>query len=140
MLEQLADLVLLLHLAVVVFVVVGLGFIVVGNLRGWQAANAPLFRWLHLCTIVVVVVQSWFGAECPLTTLESWLRLRAGGSSYEVGFIQHWVSAVLFYQAPTWVFVTVYTVFGAAVLATWFKWPPRKPLAEGPATRRGSAT
>ncbi len=44
MLEHLADVVLLLHLAVVVFVVGGLGFIVRGNVMRWSAANAPLFR------------------------------------------------------------------------------------------------
>ena len=129
MLEHLADAVLLLHLAVVVFVVGGLGFIVLGNVMRWSAANAPLFRWVHLFAIMVVVVQSWLGVECPLTTLENWLRLRAGGSGYEAGFVQHWVSAVLYYQAPAWVFATVYTVFGATVLASWRAWPPRRPFS-----------
>jgi hypothetical protein len=106
MLELLADSVLLLHLAVVVFVVGGLGFIVLGNVMRWNAANAPLFRWVHLFAIMVVVVQSWLGVECPLTTFENWLRSRAGRSVYEVSFVQHWVSAVLYYQAPAWVFAT----------------------------------
>ncbi|MEY3472333.1 MAG: hypothetical protein RLY63_1008 [Chloroflexota bacterium] len=135
MLELLADSVLLLHLAVVVFVVVGLGFIVLGNVMRWNAANAPLFRWVNLFAIMVVVVQSWLGVECPLTTFENWLRSRAGRSVYEVGFVKHWVSAVLYYQAPAWVFATAYTLFGATVLATWRAWPPRQWLFRG--TNRG---
>jgi hypothetical protein len=36
---------------------------------------------------------------------------------------------VLYYQAPAWVFATVYTVFGATVLASWRAWPPRRPFS-----------
>lgn len=126
MLGALADAVLLLHLAVVLFVVGGLGFIVVGNLLGRRGANAPAFRWLHLGTIAVVVLQSWLGLECPLTTLENALRRRSGGAGYEAGFIEHWVGLVLYHQAPPWVFVLLYTVFGLAVLLAWLRWPPRR--------------
>lgn len=124
MYQHLADAVLLLHLGVAAFVVGGLPAIVVGNLRGWRGVNAPWFRWTHLALIGVVVLQSWLGLECPLTTLENALRRQAGGSGYEGGFIEHWASALLFYQAPTWVFVLAYSLFGAAVAACWIKWPP----------------
>lgn len=126
MFDRLADAVLLLHLGVVVFIVGGLVAIVAGNLRGWRAVNAPLFRWLHLGAIATVVAQSWLGIVCPLTTLEQWLRRRAGGAGYPGGFIEHWVSAILFYQAPTWVFVVAYSAFGAAVAGAWLAWPPRR--------------
>lgn len=126
MFEHLADAVLLLHLAVVVFVVGGLLVVVVGNRVGWQGANAPWFRWLHVAAIGTVVVQSWLGVDCPLTTLENWLRAQAGTARYEQGFIEHWVSHLLFYEAPTWVFVVVYTAFGGAVLGAWLAWPPKK--------------
>lgn len=135
MLEPLADAVLLLHLAVVLFVVGGLLVVVVGNLKGWQGANAPVFRWLHLAAIGTIVVQSWLGIECPLTTLENWLRSAAGTSGYEAGFVEHWVSALLFYRAPPWVFVFIYTTFGLAVLGAWLAWPPR--TQSGSALRQG---
>lgn len=128
LLQHLADAVLVLHLAVVLFVAGGLVAIVAGNLRGWRWANAPAFRWTHLALIGTVVVQSWFGLECPLTTLENGLRSQAGAGGYGSGrgFIQHWVSAILFYQAPAWAFAVAYTTFGAAVLASWLAWPPRR--------------
>lgn len=125
MLQSLADAVLIAHLGIVVFVVGGLVAIVAGNRLGVAWVNRPMFRGLHLAAIGFVVLQSWLGATCPLTTLESWLRNRAGLAPYDVGFIEHWVSAILFYQAPTWVFALIYTVFGAAVAAAWWRWPPK---------------
>lgn len=121
----LADAVLLLHAAIVAFVVLGLVAIVIGNLRGWRGVNAWWFRGLHLAAIAFVAVQAWLGATCPLTTLESWLRTRAGGAGYDRGFIEHWVQAVLFHHAPPWVFTAAYTAFAALVVLAWWRWPPR---------------
>ncbi|SDD44924.1 DUF2784 domain-containing protein [Aquimonas voraii] len=124
-----ADAVLFLHLCVVAFVVLGLGLIVLGNLRGWCYVNAWWFRLVHLLTIGVVVVQSWLGKLCPLTTLELWLRERAGEASYNGGFIEYWLSRLLYVEAPPWAFVLAYTVFGLCVVAAWGQWPPRRPGA-----------
>ena len=121
----LADFVLMLHVAVVVFVVGGLVLVVVGNVRGcWHWVNALWFRLLHLAAIAVVVAQTWLGITCPLTTLESWLRLQAGQSSYNAGFIEHWLGQLLFYDAPSWAFTLVYSVFGLLVAASWWTFPP----------------
>ena len=121
-----ADVVLLTHFAIVLFVVVGLLLIVVGNLRAWPWVNRWWFRVLHLLAISVVVLESWLGIECPLTTLENWLRLQAGQGVYQGSFIQHWVHGVMFYQAPGWVFALVYTLFGLLVAAAWWRWPPHQ--------------
>ncbi len=122
----LADAVLLLHLAVVLFVIGGLLAVLAGRLRGWDWVRHRGFRLAHLAAIGVVVLQSWLGQQCPLTTLESWLRVQAGAGGYAEGFIQHWVTQVLFYQAPGWVFGLAYTVFGAAVAWAWWWCPPRR--------------
>jgi hypothetical protein len=122
----LADLVLFTHVLTVVFVVLGLVLIILGNLRGWRFVNAWWFRLTHLATIGVVVAQSWLGMTCPLTTLELWLRAQAGEATYAGGFIEHWLSRLLYFNAPPWVFVLAYSVFGAMVLAAWWRWPPRR--------------
>jgi hypothetical protein len=67
----LADVVLVVHFAVVVFVVGGLPLIVVGNLRGWLWVDDFRFRVAHLAAIVFVAAQAWLGRICPLTTLEA---------------------------------------------------------------------
>jgi hypothetical protein len=124
--ELLADAVLLLHLAVILFVVGGLAVVWAGNLLWrWPWVNSLWFRLAHLAAIGVVVAQSWFDQVCPLTTLESWLRVRAGAAPYSKGFIEHWVQTVVFYEAPPWAFVLAYTVFGLLVLSAWWRFPPR---------------
>lgn len=128
--QLLADIVLVLHFAVVLFVVGGLMAVLVGNGLGWRWVNNLWFRLTHLAAIGYVVVQSWFGITCPLTTLESWLREQAGLPSYSESFIEHWVQGLLFYQAPFWIFALVYTVFGALVLLSWWLYPPRRTTSQ----------
>lgn len=122
----LADAVLVVHTGVVLFVVGGLAAIVAGNLLGWRWVNGRTFRLLHLVTIGVVVLQAWLGELCPLTTLESWLRVRAGQHGYPAGFIAHWLHRLLYWEAPLWVFGLAYSAFGALVLLAWWRWPPRR--------------
>jgi hypothetical protein len=122
----LADVVLTTHFAIVVFVVGGLALILIGNLRGWRFVNGWGFRLAHLAAIGVVVAQAWLGVVCPLTTLESWLRVQGHQPAYDASFIAHWLTRVLFYDAPPWVFTATYTLFGLAVVAVWWRFPPRR--------------
>jgi len=124
--QLLADLVLATHFAVVSFVVGGLLLVVVGNRCGWPWVNRWWYRLAHLAAIAVVVAQAWLGVVCPLTTLESALRVRAGGAGYETSFIGHWLTRLLFYDAPAWAFTAAYTLFGLAVMAAWWRFPPRR--------------
>ena len=121
----LANVVLVLHVGIAVFVVAGLLLIVVGNIGRWSWVNNFWFRVAHLAAIGVVVAESWLGFVCPLTTLEMWLRSRAGEASYGGGFIEHWLQQLLYYSAPPWVFIAAYTVFAVLVLASWWYFPPR---------------
>lgn len=122
----LADLVLALHVGVVLFVVGGLILVLLGNQVGWGWVNGLVFRLLHLTAIAVVVAESWLGFVCPLTTLENALRAAAGIKSIGPSFIEYWFQRILFYQAPPWVFNLGYTVFGAAVVWAWVKYPPSR--------------
>mgnify|MGYP003381682047 FL=1 len=122
----LADVVLLVHFAVVLFVVGGLALVFTGNIRHWRWVNSLLFRVVHLVTVGIVVAQSWLGELCPLTVLESWLRQQAGEAAYSTSFIEHWVQRLLYYQAPLWAFTLVYTAFGMLVAAAWWYYPPTR--------------
>lgn len=122
----LAEGVLVIHAAFVLFVVSGLLLIVVGGLLSWSWVRRPLFRFVHLFAIGVVVVQAWLGVLCPLTTLENWLRSRAGQQGYQGSFIQHWLHALLYYEAPEWVFILLYSGFGFLVMLAWMAFPPRR--------------
>ena len=122
----LADAVLVLHFAVVLFVVGGLPCIVLGNRFGWPLVNALWWRLLHLLAIAVVVVQAWLGQYCLLTIAETWLRERAGQQGYSASFLQHWIHQLLFYQAPLWQFALAYSVFACLVLWSWWRFPPQR--------------
>ena len=122
----LADAVLLLHLGIVLFIVGTLLLVIAGGLRGWTWVRNPWLRWLHLLAIGVVVLQAWFGALCPLTTLEMWLRREAGDASYDGAFIAHWLHRLIFFEAPLWIFAVIYTLFAALVLAAWRWVRPRR--------------
>lgn len=127
MYSLLADLILAVHTSYVLFVVVGQLLIVLGWLGNWRWPRNRLFRYLHLGAIGVVVVQSWFGIICPLTVLENELRSRAGMNGYEdYSFIGYWMSRLLFYEAPPWIFAVVYTFFGCLVVGTFIAYPPAR--------------
>lgn len=122
--QLLADVVLTLHFSIVAFVVGGLVLTIIGNLRAWQWVNGLWFRLAHLVAIAVVVAQAWFGAACPITSLEMWLRANASAASYRGSFIEHWLQRLLYYEAPTWVFTLGYSLFGLLVAVTWWRFPP----------------
>ena len=122
----LADLVLALHAAVVAYVVVGQALIIAGGLAGWRWIRGWIFRASHLGVMAYVAAQSWLGAVCPLTTLELDLRREAGQATHDQSFIGYWLSRLIFWEAPGWVFVLVYTVFTGVVALSWWWWPPRR--------------
>ncbi len=122
----LADLVLVLHVAFVGFVIFGLVLVLIGGWRGWSWVRGRAWRLVHLAAIAFVVVQTWFGYVCPLTTWEKALRRMAGLPAYDASFIEYWLSRLLFYRAPAWVFVTAYTAFGLMVVASWIWVRPRR--------------
>jgi len=121
-----ADAILVTHALFVGFVVLGLMLIFIGKWRGWNWVTYFWFRMAHLLAIAVVVLQSWFGVICPLTIWEMDLRTMAGEAAYSGSFIAHWLERLLYYRAPDWVFVLLYTGFGALVVASWIWIRPRR--------------
>ena len=121
-----ADALLILHTILVAFVILGLVATFAGYFLNWRWVRNFWFRLSHLAVIAIVVLQSWLGVLCPLTSWEMALRAKAGEAGYEGSFIQHWLQSILYYSAPDWVFILAYTVLGAPVLASWFVVRPRR--------------
>ena len=121
-----ADTILVTHALFVAFVVLGQVAIFVGNWLGWQWIRHYWFRLAHLLAIAVVVLQSWLGVICPLTIWEKNLRANAGDVVYAGSFVSHWLDRFLYYRAPEWVFISLYTLFGALVIASWFWIRPKR--------------
>ena len=98
-----ADTVLLLHLAFILVVLFGAVFA-----RRWHWVP-----WLHLPMAAWGVWISAAGAVCPLTPLENRLRLAAGQSGYEGGFIEHYLLMLIYPEGLT---PTVQWLLAALVL------------------------
>ncbi len=124
--QILADLVLLFHFVIVVFIVLGLLLIIIGGVKNWRWIRNPWFRTAHLVAIGIVVVQAWLGNLCPLTYLENSLRQKADAAVYPGSFIGFWIQELLYYDFPFWVFTVLYTAFAVVVFICWLKFKPKE--------------
>lgn len=118
---HLADLVLVVHFAFVLFVVGGFAAIWLGAALGWSWVRNRVFRYAHLAAIVFVAAQALVGIACPLTVWEDVLRR---GTSDGPSFVARWVGRLLYYDLPEWVFALAYVVFASAVAVTLWLVPP----------------
>ena len=81
-----ADCVLMLHLAFILFAVLG------ATMTAWWCW-APL---VHLPAAVWGVFVELTGRDCPLTYLENYLRIKAGLSGYTESFVEHYLLAIVY--------------------------------------------
>jgi hypothetical protein len=117
-----ADALLVLHFAIVLFIVGGLILTWVGAALGWAWIRNPWFRYLHLGAIAFVAAEALLGIACPLTVWEDMLR----GNMRPESFIGRWVQRLLYYRAPEWIFTSLYLAWTAATLVTLRLVPPRR--------------
>lgn len=85
-LRLLADAVVGLHFAFVLFVVLG----------GLPVLRWRRLAWVHLPAAAWGALIEFAGWICPLTPLENQLRRRAGEAGYAGGFVEHYVLPVLY--------------------------------------------
>jgi len=100
----LADLVLVVHLAFVLFVVLG----------GLLVVRWPRLALLHVPAAIWGVLIEYTGWICPLTPLENSFRTRGGEAGYSGGFIQHYIQPLLY---PAGLTRSTQLVLGSVVLA-----------------------
>ena len=85
----LADATVVLHLAFVLFVVVG----------GVLVVRWPRVAWVHVPAAAWGAWVEFAGWICPLTPLENWLRHLGGGAAYSSTFVEHYLVPVLYPSA-----------------------------------------
>ena len=86
----LAEFVLTLHLAFVIFVIIG-GLANVFWRKAWM---------IHLPALLWAFVVEFLMMECPLTDLENYFRTAAGQKGYSSGFLDHFISTLLYPGLP----------------------------------------
>lgn len=100
----LADLVVVLHLAFVLFVLFG----------GLLTVKWPRALWLHLPAMAWGCIIEFTGLVCPLTPLENRLRMQAGESGYQGDFLSRWLLSILY---PDFLTPGIQVALGGLVLA-----------------------
>lgn len=118
--QLLADLVVLLHGAFVLFATLG----------GLLALRWPRLAGIHLPALGWGAFVELTGRICPLTPLENRLRTAAGGPGYEGDFVVHYLLPVLY---PTGLTLDVQFLLGVILLASnvaiysvaWRRWKRR---------------
>ncbi|MGQ0383500.1 MAG: DUF2784 domain-containing protein [Gammaproteobacteria bacterium] len=100
----LADAVLLLHLAFILFVVLG----------GVLVLRRPNLAWVHLPAVIWGAAIEFFGWSCPLTPLENRLRALGSEEGYSGGFIAHYLLPLIY---PAGLTRGVQLALGAFVVA-----------------------
>lgn len=108
----LADALLLLHLAFIIFVVAG------GLLVAWR----PRLVWLHLLAVIWGALIEFTGWICPLTPLENHFRKLSGEAGYAEGFIEHYLLPLIYPAAltpPSQIAMGIFVVVINALIYFW---------------------
>lgn len=107
----LADAILLLHLAYILFILFG----------GLALPRWPKMAWLHIPAVLWGAWVEYMDWTCPLTPLESSLRRLGGETSFSGDFIDHYLAAMIYPEGLT---RTTQIVLGTFVLVvnTAFYW------------------
>ena len=109
-----ADAVVLLHVAFIVFVVLG----------GLLALRRPWVAILHLPAAVWAVLIESFGWICPLTPLEVELRIAGGEAGYQGGFVDRYIVPLVYpatltqpvqWALAVFVFLVNVAIYGAVL-------------------------
>lgn len=116
-----ADAVLLLHLGFILFVVFGAA--VVARRRRLIVVHLPVAVWGFFVEFT--------GRGCPLTSVENFLRLRAGQSGYAGGFVEHYLLWFIYPRGLTREDQFVLAAGVILVNALLYGWAfrPRRPAA-----------
>lgn len=123
----LAALVVVAHLAFILFVVFG----------GLFALRQPRAAWLHLPAFLWGGWIEVSGGICPLTPLENALRRAAGAEDYAVGFIEYYLLPIIY---PGNLTRSVQLALAAGLLMinvliylwVWRRWRRREPGQAAP--------
>jgi uncharacterized protein DUF2784 len=116
----LADVLLVVHFAFVLFVVAG----------GLLVLRWPPLAWAHVPAALWGAAIEFAGFICPLTPLENTWRGAAGGQGYGGGFIEHYITAALYPRGLT---RSIQVALGLFVLGIngWVYWTLRRRLRRG---------
>ncbi|MDH5789350.1 MAG: DUF2784 domain-containing protein [Nitrospinota bacterium] len=110
-----AEFFLILHFAVILFVVIGFPVALITNHR-W-------FRLIHSGVLAFITLLMILRTPCPITVLEE----ASTGESYEGSFLATWLNRIIYMEwfTPRSVFIAD-MIFAVLVFSSYWWWPLKK--------------
>jgi len=124
------------HVGVIAFNVFGLVAIPLGAWRDRRFVRVFWWRALHLGALAIVALQAVLGRACFLTIWENDLLAHANRATSDAPLIQRWVSRIIFWPFPLWVFAALYIGVCIYTLVLWWLVPPNAPWRSDRLPRR----
>ena len=118
--ENFADLILIFHFVIVIFIISLFVIIPVGYKFKWNWPRNRKLRSTHLFLIFLVTTETVFGLTCPLTLIEHNLR----GIYISSTFVNSWLQNLLYWSLPKEFFLISYILCLMWTIFMWNRFPP----------------
>jgi hypothetical protein len=115
-----------------------LAYLILGGFLAWRWPGAV---WPHLAAAVwaVLIVLAW--VNCPLTWAENWARQRAGEPVLTAGFIDHYLTNVIYpARYVNLVRLAIAVVVAVSWLGAYRRWRSRRRAAPAPVAVPGQGS
>ena len=116
-----ADIVLVFHFCVVLFITTGFFLIPIGYKFRWRWVRNRKLRIVHCGMMVFVTLETLLGITCPLTSIENSLRAINRSKS----FVGYWIEQIIYWDVPTQFFLFLYVLFLGWTFFIWKRCPPQ---------------
>ena len=117
-----ADLILILHFAIVLFISSIFILVPLGYKLNWSFFKSMRLRIIHIGLMIFVTIESIFGLICPLTYLENLFRKE---KEYDL-FLTYWLSQLIYWDFPSIFFLCLYLLCLSWTIIMWIIFPPRE--------------
>ena len=117
---MIADILLMFHFAIVLFITSGFFLIPIGYKLSWVWIKNLKLRICHCGMMIFVTLETLFGITFPLTLMENSLR----GINDSSSFISHWINQIIYWNFPSQFFIILYCVVMAWTFLLWKLFPP----------------
>ena len=116
-----ADIILVFHFCIVIFITFGFFLIPIGYKYGWSWIMNRKLRIYHCGLMAFITLETLLEISCPLTLIENSLR----GIDQSKSFIAYWVKQIIYWDFSAQFFVILYCIFLGWTILIWKLCPPK---------------
>ena len=117
---MIADIVLMFHFTIVIFITFGFFLIPIGYKFNWDWVKNLKLRICHCGMMLCITLEALLGITCPLTSIENNLR----GIDKTTSFISYWINQIIYWDLPSQFFIILYCAVLIWTFLLWKLFPP----------------